>query len=220
MTILGIETATTVCGAAVASKGRILAEESLDERFVHAERLMNLIDRALNPVHGLAGVEGIAVSIGPGSFTGLRIGVSVAKGLAFARSLRIVPVPTLLSLIERARPQSADGRRIVAMLQARRGEFYVQADGEESSRVLSLDQIPRQFPIEQTTFTGETTALAAVRSGVPPMIVKGTATKCSAATIALMGERLFSAGFAVDAESLEPEYTLDFFLKPSVQQGS
>jgi tRNA threonylcarbamoyladenosine biosynthesis protein TsaB len=78
--ILGIETATAVCAAAVAGGGHVFAESSLEEKYIHAERLMSMVDEVLRESgRSLAALDAIAVSIGPGSFTGLRIGLSVAK---------------------------------------------------------------------------------------------------------------------------------------------
>src|SRR5512141_577989 len=127
MTLLGIETATTVCAAAVVRDGAVLAEELVDERNVHAERLMGMIDVAFRRSGvGLPAMDGIAVSIGPGSFTGLRIGLSVAKGLAYASGKPIVPVPTLRGLAQKAIDTvGADGfQGVLPLLDARRGDVY------------------------------------------------------------------------------------------------
>ena len=80
MTLLGIETATAVCGVALVRDGAVLAEKAVEERYAHAEKLFGFLDDVLESSGvPLCELQGIAVSIGPGSFTGLRIGLSVAR---------------------------------------------------------------------------------------------------------------------------------------------
>ncbi len=110
--ILAIETATNVCAAALVSDGKIIHELSVNEPQVHSEKLLALIDNLLTTHNSQLTTEvtgyglqvtraipdAVAVSIGPGSFTGLRIGLSVAKGLCYAWNKPLVPVPTLKAL--------------------------------------------------------------------------------------------------------------------------
>ncbi len=104
MNLLAIETASTVCGAALFINDRLEDISEIDQPRIHAERLPVFIDELLkkNGID-LAGITGIAISSGPGSYTGLRIGMSLAKGLAFSHRLPLVPVPTLLSLETRVK---------------------------------------------------------------------------------------------------------------------
>src|SRR6202012_2214193 len=97
--ILQIETATTVCSVALANQGKILAVKQLNERNVHAEVITLFVQDVLNE----AGVkyddlQAVAVSCGPGSCTGLRIGVSTAKGLCFALDKPLIAIETLESM--------------------------------------------------------------------------------------------------------------------------
>jgi tRNA threonylcarbamoyladenosine biosynthesis protein TsaB len=103
MNVLGIETATGVCGAALAVNGVIAAVEEIDRQKIHAEKLVSLVTAVLR-AGGITprDLDGIAVSIGPGSFTGLRIGLSAAKGLAYATGVPLLAVPTLEALANRA----------------------------------------------------------------------------------------------------------------------
>ncbi len=99
MKILAIETATEICSVAYCEEGRPVAvkEESAPRK--HSEVLPLFFEEVKDAAgFSLEALDGIAVSIGPGSFTGLRIGLSYAKGLAFSRGLPLVPVPTLLAL--------------------------------------------------------------------------------------------------------------------------
>src|SRR3990172_456108 len=96
MRVLAVETSTLAGGAAIVDGDRVVGQYLLDVSVTHSERLMVAIDRLL----GDAGwaprdLDGLAVAIGPGSFTGLRIGLSTVKGLAFALSIPVAAVPTL-----------------------------------------------------------------------------------------------------------------------------
>ena len=105
MRILGIDTATFQCSVGIAQDGVRIRHESLFGRSVHSENLLTLVDRVMGSDFNLNELDGIAVSIGPGSYTGLRIGLSTAKGLAFPYDLPLLPVPTMLILERVARAE-------------------------------------------------------------------------------------------------------------------
>src|SRR5213593_3704840 len=97
MRLLAIETSSPAGGVALLDGERLVGEYVLDVRITHSERVMTAVNRVLTDARWRpSDLEGLAVSIGPGSFTGLRIGISVAKGLAMALRLpAVAPVPTL-----------------------------------------------------------------------------------------------------------------------------
>ncbi len=96
MRVLAVETSTLSGGAALLDGERIVGEYTLDVRITHSERLMAAIDQLLTDAGWTArDLEGLAVSVGPGSFTGLRVGLSTVKGLALALSIPVAAVPTL-----------------------------------------------------------------------------------------------------------------------------
>src|SRR5258707_364538 len=127
MKILAIETSTAVCGAAVVQEGRVLAERRFEARQIHAQKIISLIDEVLRSTQsGVNDLEGFAVSIGPGSFTGLRIGASTAKGLAYAAGKPVAAVSTLEALaLNAARfAEAVNGTLILPLIDARRDEVY------------------------------------------------------------------------------------------------
>ena len=96
MNILAIESASTVCGTALYLNDKMVEMDEVIQPRIHSERLPVIIDNILNKHNvKVADLDGIAVSEGPGSFTGLRIGMSLAKGLAVTVGIPIIPVPTL-----------------------------------------------------------------------------------------------------------------------------
>lgn len=131
MLILAVESATPVAGVALMEDGRLLCEHYLDYRQTHSETLMPAIDSALNSCSRRADqLDLLAVSAGPGSFTGLRIGMAAAKGLALASGADIIGVPTLQALAMNA---GLAGVLICTLLDARKQELYTglweQRDG-------------------------------------------------------------------------------------------
>lgn len=96
MKILAIETSTMLGGVAIMDEGGLVAEIRLNVKATHSERLMVSIDSALRVANfKLSEIDAYCLSIGPGSFTGLRIGLSTVKGFAFATGKPVVAVPTL-----------------------------------------------------------------------------------------------------------------------------
>jgi tRNA threonylcarbamoyladenosine biosynthesis protein TsaB len=96
MRVLAVETSTLAGGAALLDGGLVVGEYTLDVSLTHSERLMGAVDRLLSDAGWtVRDLEGLAVSVGPGSFTGLRIGLSTVKGLALALAIPIAAVPTL-----------------------------------------------------------------------------------------------------------------------------
>ena len=122
MKLLALETATLAGGAALLDDGRLVGEVRLNIALTHSERLMAMVDRLLQDCGWEArSLEALAVSIGPGSFTGLRVGAATAKGLALALDLPVAPVPTLDALA--ATLPFADAA-VCPLLDARKGEVY------------------------------------------------------------------------------------------------
>ena len=127
-TLLALETATDVCSAALMRDGTLTAQASLHRPRVHAEQLAPLIrDLMARAEVNRQALDAVAVSMGPGSYTGLRIGVSTAKGLALAVDAVLVGVPTLEALAASVEPYAQPGDVACALLDARRDEVYTAA---------------------------------------------------------------------------------------------
>ncbi len=123
MYILAIESSGNVASAAVAEDSKILAEYTVNIGKTHSQTLLPMIDRVLSDAEmSVSDLDAIAVSRGPGSFTGLRIGSATAKGLAASAEIPIVDVPTLEALAVGV--GNAGGRLICPVIDARRNEVY------------------------------------------------------------------------------------------------
>lgn len=128
--ILNIETSTSVCSVAVSEDGGIIFEKEDHTGPNHAEQLGSFVDQALSFTDNHAiPIDAVAVSCGPGSYTGLRIGVSMAKGICYGRDIKLLGVPTLeilcVPVLLREMVKEDDGL-LCPMLDARRMEVYAQ----------------------------------------------------------------------------------------------
>jgi tRNA threonylcarbamoyladenosine biosynthesis protein TsaB len=128
-TVLGIDTATADAVVGVARSGEILREAAVepdaDGRPRHSRVLLAEVERCAEAAGGWAAVDRIAVGIGPGSFTGLRIGIATARGLAQGRGLPLVGVGSLATLARGLAGQpEADARPLLPVIDARRGQVF------------------------------------------------------------------------------------------------
>lgn len=125
--ILHIETSTAVCSVAVSEDSQVIFQQEDHSGPNHAERLGSMVDEALSFTDNHAiPFDAVAVSCGPGSYTGLRIGVSMAKGICYGRDLKFISVPTLelLCVPVLLRELAEDEALLCPMLDARRMEVY------------------------------------------------------------------------------------------------
>jgi tRNA threonylcarbamoyladenosine biosynthesis protein TsaB len=132
--ILCLETSTTNCSVAIAVDGEIIAlQEDNNNKYSHAEKLHSFIDQVLAESRTLkSSLQAIAVSKGPGSYTGLRIGVSAAKGLCFAMDVPLIAIPTLEALAHQA---VIENGCIISMLDARRLEVYAAVFSSDNNQI-------------------------------------------------------------------------------------
>lgn len=136
--ILNIETATKNCSVSISHDKKIIALKELnDGHYSHAEKLHLFIDEALKEAQiSIKNLSAVAVSKGPGSYTGLRIGVSAAKGLCFALSIPLISVSTLQLL---ALQTSTTHGYIIPLLDARRMEVYSAVFSPEHKLIRSIE---------------------------------------------------------------------------------
>ncbi|MDO6674370.1 tRNA (adenosine(37)-N6)-threonylcarbamoyltransferase complex dimerization subunit type 1 TsaB [Tenacibaculum sp. 1_MG-2023] len=136
-TILHIETATKNCSVSVAKKGELLAIQELnDGNYSHAEKLHPFIQQVMQEAKlSFSNIDAVAVSKGPGSYTGLRIGVSAAKGLCFAFDKPLISIETLQSLAHKV---SVEEGVVVPMLDARRMEVYAAVYNSKYEQVRDI----------------------------------------------------------------------------------
>lgn len=212
MRVLALETSTLAGGVALVDGEGLVAEYVLDVSVTHSERLLAAVDRVLADARWAPrDLEGLAVSIGPGSFTGLRIGVSTAKGLALALGLPIAAVPTLDAMAA-AVPWAA--LVVCPVLEARRDEVYAslyRRDGEGLRREWEYLALP---PAQLAARLAEPTLLigdGAARVDSPhAQRLPPPRRVPSPACVAVLGRERLRLGDSIGAADLTPLY-----LRPS-----
>ena len=140
--ILQLETSSSSCSVALSLNGETLAIKEADERNIHAGSLTLFIQEVMNNAQkSMPDLDAVAVSMGPGSYTGLRIGVSTAKGLCFALEIPLIAVNTLQVMahgfVSSANPVSAD--LLCPMIDARRMEVYTAVYNLQGKEILPVD---------------------------------------------------------------------------------
>jgi len=144
--ILHLETATTVCSVALAFEGKLLELKEENKGFTHAEHLTVFIEDVMQKAgKSFSDLNAVAVSKGPGSYTGLRIGVATAKGLCYGLNTPLIAVNTLASMAKGAAAKYQNLSVFCPMLDARRMEVYTalydqQGNNIKPTEALILDE--------------------------------------------------------------------------------
>jgi tRNA threonylcarbamoyladenosine biosynthesis protein TsaB len=229
--VLAVDAATEVCSVALLCDGDVRVR-SIEAGRGHAQQLLAMVTELLAEAQiSWSMLNGIAASIGPGAFTGVRISVSVAQGLAFGAGLPVVPVTTLeamaLQVLER------DSDRAIACLDARMGEVYWACFAADAARGLIAAGAPRVGPPDSVVLpgaggwpgggTGGEAAGVGVRgigrgfSAYPDLAERlgvqldeqGSRALPNAREIALLGARRLITGGGLDPAQLQPLYLRD-----------
>jgi tRNA threonylcarbamoyladenosine biosynthesis protein TsaB len=214
--ILNIETATKNCSVALSKDGKTLAiREIAEQNFSHAEKLHVFIEELLLETNvTLKEVKAIAVSQGPGSYTGLRIGVSAAKGFCYALSIPLIAVDTLEIL---ARKINISNGTILPMIDARRLEVYSAFFDSNYAKIRET----KAEIIDENSFHEETEILHLIGDGAMKFKEILTDKKFkyypeiqfpSAAEMSLISFQKFQNNQFEDVAYFEPFYLKDFVL--------
>lgn len=214
--ILNIETATKNCSVALSKDGKTLAiREIAEQNFSHAEKLHVFIEELLLETNvALKEVKAIAVSQGPGSYTGLRIGVSAAKGLCYALSIPLIAVDTLEIL---ARKIQISSGIILPMIDARRLEVYCAFFDSNYAKIRET----KAEIIDENSFQEETEIIHLIGDGAIKFKEILTDKKFkyypeiqfpSAAEMSLISFQKFKNNQFEDVAYFEPFYLKDFVL--------
>lgn len=215
-TVLNLETATTNCSVSVSRDGEVaFLRETAEKGYSHAENLHRFIKEGLAELKiGYEQLDAVAVSKGPGSYTGLRIGVSAAKGLCFALDKPLIAIPTLEILA--ARFGQEDGYT-VPMLDARRMEVYsavYSPDGKVVRETLAeiIDEHSFQAELESNKlyFVGNATEKCRDVITHPNAQFIGDISLPSAREMALLSEALYKEKRFENVAYFEPYYLKDF----------
>lgn len=212
--ILNLETATKTCSVALAQNGKTLScKEITSEKFSHVEKLNGFIEDVMKDADkSLSDLDAVAISEGPGSYTGLRIGTSTAKGICYALEIPLIAINSLKAL---ATLEKYKDRPICPMFDARRMEVYTCVLDEnleflESTHALVIDDI--SFENHKTNglvFIGPGAAKCKEVLNHSAFIFNLN-IKVSAKGMAVLSEAKYNSGDFVDVAYFEPHYLKDF----------
>lgn len=226
MLVLGIETATDVCAVGLVDGDRDLADLALLQPRGHGSKLAGLIAAALEAGNVEAtDLDAVTVSSGPGSYTGLRIGVSTAKGLCLSTGAHLVSVPTLRALAE-ATPSGASLSPLLVSLPSRRGEVYAAVFEPDPTgwiervapAAVDLTDLAEWVP-SSPSYAMAGPARDLVRGALSNQDSRphlyDLPARPSGLVVARLGHGFAEAGHVVDVATFEPDY-----LKPFVSGGA
>lgn len=214
-----IETSTALCSVALAEDGRIVASRESSEPRAHAALTAPYVQEVLQE-RGLraADLDAVCVSAGPGSYTGLRVGVSTAKGICFAANIPLLSVDTLELLVHQARAEGLlpDGcRYVIPMIDARRMEVYTavftpagERLGEIEPRVIDSESFRAERAAGPVLFIGDGTDKCRETLAGPDAHFVQTNPRASA--LLAPATREFEAQHWRDVAYFEPFYLKDF----------
>ncbi|WP_456315494.1 tRNA (adenosine(37)-N6)-threonylcarbamoyltransferase complex dimerization subunit type 1 TsaB [Pseudomonas shirazensis] len=216
--ILNIETATKNCSVSIAKNGEtILCKEIAEEGYSHAEKLHVFIEEIIKEAGiTVQDLVAIAVSQGPGSYTGLRIGVSAAKGLCFALNIPLIAVDTLQTLASQAKV--AEGK-IIPMLDARRMEVYsaifnADLETERAIQAEVIDENSFSDITETVYFVGDCADKCKPVLTKENFIFLEEIKYPSASAMSKISFDKYQKSDTVDVAYFEPYYLKDFLIAP------
>ncbi|MES2627575.1 MAG: tRNA (adenosine(37)-N6)-threonylcarbamoyltransferase complex dimerization subunit type 1 TsaB [Bacteroidota bacterium] len=217
--ILSLDTTTKVCSVAIHSGGRLLnLQESRDDDYTHAEKLNVFIEKALKET-GLkpAQLDAVAIAGGPGSYTGLRIGASSAKGLCYALSKPLISIDPLEALALACKENFLSGQELIfPMIDARRDEVFMSVFDAQLNRVeeTSAQIIDQQFfdkyPDKTCILAGDGAAKFQSLFSEHPLITVLPDCLASAVYIGRLAEEKFRNSAFEDLAYYEPFYGKEF----------
>jgi tRNA threonylcarbamoyladenosine biosynthesis protein TsaB len=216
MYILNIETATRNCSVSLAKSGKTIAyKEIADQGYTHAENLHVFIEEVLATASiKINDLNAVAVSCGPGSYTGLRIGVSAAKGLCYALKIPLIAVDTLNILAEKVTHKNG---LIIPMIDARRMEVYSAVFDENKNQIRTTQAeilTENSFSEYQETiyFVGDSTEKAKTILNKPNFVFLDNIVFPSARDISSLAYEKYIQNHFEDVAYFEPFYLKDFLI--------
>jgi tRNA threonylcarbamoyladenosine biosynthesis protein TsaB len=221
--VLGIETATDVCAVAVLRDDAVLASASVMVPRSHATRLALLVQEALGHARvAPADVGLVAVSAGPGSYTGLRIGASLGRGLCLATGAALVGVGTLDALMGEAFSRLVGSESLLVALPSRRGEVYAAMNDLGGRRIepqaIALTDleglVDAALPEGEPLYVAGAGAPAVIGAFGSRLPLVELSVRPSAERVARLGLAAHVAGTAPGPEAFEPLYLGTFAVTP------
>jgi len=217
--ILNIETSTPICSVALAKNGVVVAVKENEGENLHASQLAIYIEEIFKEANiSIKDIDAVAVSEGPGSYTGLRIGVSTAKGIAYAADKKLIAVSTLQSIAIGAKLSGnfSENAWFCPMIDARRMEVFMafyDFEGKQqsgvSAKVITENDFEEELNLRPIVFAGN--GAEKCKSSIThhnALFIKDI--KASAKYMAMLSEKSYEQNNFKDVAYFEPFYLKDF----------
>lgn len=209
---IAIETSGRIGSIAAALEGRVLAEEQFPHGLQHAAQIIPIMDRMCQAQGWSPGdVQELYVSVGPGSFTGLRIAITLAKTMSLARGVKLVAVPSVRVLVENA---PAEARHVIIVLDAKRGQIFTarfeRENGwaeREPAHLEDLESMLNRAP-RPVHLLGEGIPYhsAVIPSDTGIVVTEECSWRARASVVAAIGYQMARSGEFADPMTLSPIY--------------
>jgi tRNA threonylcarbamoyladenosine biosynthesis protein TsaB len=218
MYILHIETSTPVCSVALSRDREVLAYEDMAEGMNHTAILTPAIERLMKGAGvGMSSLDAISVSSGPGSYTGLRVGSSTAKAMAYTLGKPIIAIPTLMSLGQALLEKYPQAGMALPMLDARRKEVYTALYDRSLSEIWPTSSLiledeffsQRVAGLPHVVTGGDGAAKIGSLASLSPDLIVDEQIRCSAVHLVPLAVDRLLAGQVAD-----PLFFVPFYMKP------
>jgi len=226
-TLLHLETATEICSVALSKGNEIVASVCLDKGNSHTEHLFPFVEQVLAESNcKISELDGVALSIGPGSYTGLRISASAAKGICYALNIPLIGISTLQSIVFGAIKQQMEAQKVLycPMIDARRMEVFTALFDENGEAIVEAEA----KIIDEHSFSSEleTHIIYFCGNGMPkckPFLQHKNArfieTQLDASNMLLPALAKYESKQFEDIAYFEPFYLKEYLAKKSIVKG-
>jgi tRNA threonylcarbamoyladenosine biosynthesis protein TsaB len=225
MNILGIETSSAVCSVGLVNDRGLSIERNIFDPHIHSEKLLTLVEQVLRQAELEPGdLDAVAVSIGPGSFTGLRIGLSSAKGLCYALNKKLIAVSTFEAIARAVSESRGVSSAINIVIDAKQGEFYFGSyDLNNNHDRLSVNVHTRRLEefhwsdLSISPSLWVTDRPEIIRGyGISSEFVLELSSFCRGDSVARLGSGCYERNEFADLAFIVPVYLKEFIVKPAI----
>ena len=200
-------------------------ERNIIDPHIHSEKLLTLLGEVLRQAKvDLGNLDAIAISIGPGSFTGLRIGLSTAKGLCYSLNNKLIAVSTFDAVARAAQESKSAPSRINIVIDAKQGEFYFGTTDLKMVHAMSTMNVQTQHleGISWSEYSSDATVWITDRPdvirgyGIPSELIFEYSSFCRGDAVARLATGKYTRNEFADIASLEPKYLKEFLVKTAI----
>jgi len=223
--ILNIETSSTICSVCLADGGTVITHREDRSKNSHARVLTLLVEELLQSAgKKFTDIHAVAVSAGPGSYTGLRIGLSTAKGFCYALNIPLISIPTLQTLALSIRQKSPQATYVMPVVDARRMDAYTAVYDENDNEVLPTAMQTLNAALEEKLSAYQSVTIGGDATAKCKEVFTANnlhyveSVECDSRLMANIAERKYQANNFADLAYSEPLYVNEFGAPPAKKQ--